>query len=673
MASKRGRIKEKGGQTFWKAALLLSMVGSCALFLHDYPKEATIAGAVAALLGGLFRALYGPMDDLLDQLLPPGPLLKAVTFLSCIFLLALIIFRPEVVVEGYVFMPDGTPAENAIVTLLTGSQEQRTFTSKGKFEFRNVDPKATLFLKATLKPKNLEARQTVELPGKSPILGLILKPIVRPFRETYYTLEGHAVDFLLKGAIDSEWESRLGGQPYIIPNPVFRELQRLARQFATPKAAGAEATATSSNQGTFRLPQDVWSAMSGQGLLEATTPHRIELFSGASEVYRLLRSAPVNTWNLHIESGNGIISADARTIAFDALEVSLTKFATFEDMESLIYPYIKYSGSKETLEFYRYVTKDFFPHDFLKIVIRHAGCVDEMTVDIQARPLALRVAVVENVLDSPINVGEFELRELKQPGLRSISENRRQLDNIRPSRRNLFPQRILLPREKLLVPLALILQGDDAEVRYGHSILRADSYVFLAWGKEHLRLTGSIADKVNFESQPAYELDEYVFGPAVQIDSLEVESRRYTFRTFDPKRFVIYSETWGVGSCPYVFTFSPSSQTWINEGHILYGADHPSKERSDSLQLSSYDGRVVVRELDPENSFIDSLAIRVVRFDGSEIVLPALNESLAERDQRYLTLKQGERRLVEFKPYKLQGDETLYILDAVGYYEPYRY
>lgn len=51
-------------------------------------------------------------------------------------------------------------------------------------------------------------------------------------RISYFNIGGHAIDFLIKGKIDKNWEERLSGQPYIVPNSVFEELSFLLNNFS---------------------------------------------------------------------------------------------------------------------------------------------------------------------------------------------------------------------------------------------------------------------------------------------------------------------------------------------------------------------------------------------------------------------------------------------------------
>ena len=80
---------------------------------------------------------------------------------------------------------------------------------------------------------------------------------------------------------------------------------------------------------------------------------------------------------------------------------------------------------------------------------------------------------------------------------------------------------------------------------------------------------------------------------------------------------------------------------------------------------------MLIKELDPETSYIDFLKVILRYADGSEIELRPENELLNSLDQNYLVLDQGDELEVVFGPVPNHFDGSIY-LDSFGYYEPYR-
>jgi len=95
------------------------------------------------------------------------------------------------------------------------------------------------------------------------------------------------------------------------------------------------------------------------------------------------------------------------------------------------------------------------------------------------------------------------------------------------------------------------------------------------------------------------------------------------------------------------------------------------RESSDEMLLSRFDGRVLLKENDPEDSFIDLVQIRARSRDGSETLLYPKNAKLRFVDGDYVELKRGQQLLIEFDvPEGFVARE--YLLLASGYYIPYR-
>lgn len=123
-------------------------------------------------------------------------------------------------------------------------------------------------------------------------------------------------------------------------------------------------------------------------------------------------------------------------------------------------------------------------------------------------------------------------------------------------------------------------------------------------------------------------------------------------------------------SCPYIFTFSTENNLWIDEGTILTDLNSKWKESTGEKELTRFDGSILIRERDPETSYIDKLYIRAINHDGTETILTPKNKKLGRVDQNYLVLRQGEQERIDFVfPPELGGRK--FILGARGYYIPY--
>jgi tetratricopeptide (TPR) repeat protein len=125
-------------------------------------------------------------------------------------------------------------------------------------------------------------------------------------------------------------------------------------------------------------------------------------------------------------------------------------------------------------------------------------------------------------------------------------------------------------------------------------------------------------------------------------------------------------------ACPYVYTFDPAAGRWQMATTILTGHLGPGAERLDRRPLAHFDGRLLIREVEPEVSYIDQLYIVVVDGRGRETILrPALAE-LAAADGRYLVLVQGDELLLHFPGFAALVDVSTVYVAARGYYMPLR-
>lgn len=164
---------------------------------------------------------------------------------------------------------------------------------------------------------------------------------------------------------------------------------------------------------------------------------------------------------------------------------------------------------------------------------------------------------------------------------------------------------------------------------------------------------------------------EYVYGPSTAYLAVEVNGERTPIRSYDPTN--LYA--WGgleVGSCPYIYTYSNNTNSWVNQGHILYNFVGKESEGFDEIELTDWnDHSVFLKELDPETSFIDHLYLRVVYDDGHEEIIPANDQLLHIVDGDYMVLNQGDSVEITFSAIKEeQGVQNVFV-GAYGYYIPY--
>lgn len=163
-------------------------------------------------------------------------------------------------------------------------------------------------------------------------------------------------------------------------------------------------------------------------------------------------------------------------------------------------------------------------------------------------------------------------------------------------------------------------------------------------------------------------MNNYIYGPSIGVDAIEIDNVDYPCRLEDPHNLILISGMLE-GCCPYIFTYDHDLNSWQNEGHILYGRSSKDKESIEEKQLSRFDGKVMLREIEQEISFIDLIKIKIVSADGTERILLPKNHKLRYQDGDYLKLTPGEELEVSFNgPAAKPGDKIFIVVK--GYYLP---
>ena len=126
----------------------------------------------------------------------------------------------------------------------------------------------------------------------------------------------------------------------------------------------------------------------------------------------------------------------------------------------------------------------------------------------------------------------------------------------------------------------------------------------------------------------------------------------------------------GAAACPYVFTYDERRADWSADTTILYRLVGPEAKTTQERSLAHFDGRLWLRELEPETSYIDMLYVRIIAADGRELVLYPDDPVLAADDGRTLILRQGDERLLYFGAPDGALPARQAWVGASGYYVP---
>jgi len=134
------------------------------------------------------------------------------------------------------------------------------------------------------------------------------------------------------------------------------------------------------------------------------------------------------------------------------------------------------------------------------------------------------------------------------------------------------------------------------------------------------------------------------------------------------ERRVVQEPSYIGAECPFVYTFNPETQRWEFETTILYRI--VNVEATQTRELSRFDGRLLIRELEPEISYIDRLVVMAEMEDGSIQILTSQLDTLQEDDGKMVILHQGDELLVTMRDPIPDGSVRRWWLVATGYYTP---
>jgi tetratricopeptide (TPR) repeat protein len=122
--------------------------------------------------------------------------------------------------------------------------------------------------------------------------------------------------------------------------------------------------------------------------------------------------------------------------------------------------------------------------------------------------------------------------------------------------------------------------------------------------------------------------------------------------------------------CPYVYTAGPSGGDWLFDTTVIRGLDAPSREAAQVRPLARFDGRLLIREVEPEVSHLDEVSVAVVDGAGVAHVLRPRLRSLRARDGDYLVLHRGAEVVLHFEGFGRIANPARYFVRARGFYVP---
>jgi hypothetical protein len=542
-------------------------------------------------------------------------------------------------------------------------------------------------------------------------------------KRTFFTLEGSAVDtFTNEKKLPGEVDPAFEGAVHVLATPTLKELTELmkkfGRRFASPPDAlssGFEALEDQDLTPEMRRREAAIQRIAESQLKKIAAAAYLPMARGAgtsclaSELpSEFFKNHP---WDLDSPgfeelqiSGVKRPSQDRIEVPINTLGGNLIRFATRADVELL--RGIDKSSFKDSsgMGFYADISRTSMPERLFQIKVWYEECGGSgTTVSMYAPSLQLRLLVLENVSKAPILLGQFHFR-LVSPGrgvlaVRTRSENDRLVALTRTDSQFWYGPRVLKPGEKVIVPLELLLKrhrenrseslGTTRAARRGYANqLLADrelkTVAIMYEGKQRVEEGMSseqskstpllVMPKQRFiemlrgESVRASESDEFLYGPAISLDAVDVDGPKYAIQPLDPTN-IAYFSGYAEGSCPFAYCRRAGDDVWLKQGSILKGHSSKAREGTTVLVVRDFNGTVRISEEEDETSYVDQLFIRGTSSTGGTVIVPPTDDLLAHKDHRYLVLTKGKTTEVRFRiPEGMRRDRVEVV--ASGYFVP---
>jgi hypothetical protein len=260
---------------------------------------------------------------------------------------------------------------------------------------------------------------------------------------------------------------------------------------------------------------------------------------------------------------------------------------------------------KKYLEYLKYIAGgNDLPKEFLLLSGQFtAGCGDtNWDFSIDTPLIELDAALIRNTSSEAILIQALKVRASESTHLRRVA------DSAPSVARELSVAVTLLPGQTLVVPTAIRMRSD-----YGKFTTESNIK-----GKEvHDRLVSkgiqASPDVYGVPKRPVF-----VFGPQIEIDDLVISGSQVGF-TSKQKDFVDISFSGGLGSCPYLLSWSEEENDWVERGKVLDKAHGPELKQSQAISMSGLRTRFRLEEREAEAATLDRAELVLTLKDGTEV------------------------------------------------------
>jgi hypothetical protein len=540
-----------------------------------------------------------------------------------------------------------------------------------------------------------------------------------PLKRTFFTLKGHAVDtFVNEQKLPPELDIAFGGFAPVLATKPLNELTGLMRKFG--RVVSEPPTRIKTEFGDAHSPEmrrreaAIQKIAKSQLKKIATTP-TLAAATRPTMRFEASKFPPAffaeSAWSIEDDQADDLLTKGVNRPNRTRIEIPIAgfysnlrlfRYATKGDIEVLRRASMdtepKDDPEGAPMQFYADICRGGTPQRLISMTVFYDLCGDTTLVQVDAPSLEIRVVVLENISDRAIELGQFHFR-LLDPGrgiltLRTQAENEALLASVNAVSEVWYKPRMLKPGEKVIVPLELLFKSgrsmysqSEAEAATTRARRRACASKLL--GDRELQTVAltyegkdrkpenpiplvvmskqKFVDGLLREPIRSTEKEEFVYGPSIVLDAVDVNRSRYPIEPRDPINIAYFSGS-DIGSCPFVYCRRSIDSNWLKQGTILTGRSSKTREGTGVLEIHAFDGTLRIAEEEEEISYIDELFVRGTLSNGETVTLRPTDDRIAHKDSRYLILKKGDSVDIKFSvPNGMRGDPVEVV--ASGFFE----
>jgi hypothetical protein len=530
-------------------------------------------------------------------------------------------------------------------------------------------------------------------------------------RVQFQRLSGLATGVVLNGG-SAPWLSSLYGNYQVVNNDVLKEYKTLIDRFGSAVRKVDQA----SGEGlSLRLVAGT-PAQVASGELSDMAPGRkgqvVKSFELAplpdvplvDETLQILNE---QTWPSSLNMSYGQ-AQDEKGSPADAL--SLWRYLTAADVQQYAErlrrynaivvdrSYFERKALPKSMELLNYLTANGWPEYFLYTKTELSKSEPCLTLDFKVNQpsFVVEVAIIENASAKPITINQLFGQPAGGNKLRAASALRS------TTAKQLLPSEpvTLAPSSRLVVPLRLVFaaevpdgfgratseaderkQSDESfrklMARPQGTVFRTELYSALRGNTRGKDDTYVIRKVRETYKPPSYPIrSDFAFGPEWALSGLAVGGDAIAFDVTPPNVILITASSM-IGSCPILYSWNSSTETWVRHGKVLHQAQTRPREASEIVHFDGLVHRFLIAEEELERATIRELSLQLELDDGRMLALhPKLQKkelTTQQIDEFVTELYANDEIEVTFElPSNLNASQVARsIFTVTGYYERY--